>query len=102
MSWDYTIEPARRLGIVKASGVITADALRDGMQRAHADPLFHPDLNVLLDYSEVTGWQVPTDFMMRVAESRQLSAKSKTAIWTTDVLSYGMGRAYQAWAPWAR
>jgi hypothetical protein len=97
MPWDYSIDRAENLGFVKASGTLTADDLTNGMKRAHQDPQFDPDLNVLLDYSEVTEWHVSTEFLRRVAGMRQLSAKSRTAIWITEPLTYGMGRIYEAW-----
>ncbi len=97
MPWEYTIDTSRNLGFVKASGVMTAEVLADGLRRASQDPKFHPDLNVFADYTEVTDWQVSTDFLSHLSNSRRLSDKSKTAIWTTGPLSYGMGRAFASW-----
>ncbi len=52
---------------------------------------------MLLDYTEVIDWQVSCDFLRRVAGMRQLSDKSRTAIWITDPFAYGISRVYEAW-----
>lgn len=97
MPWAYNIDAIENLVVVKASGVITESEILLGAHELYQDPTFHPDLNCLLDYSEVTDWQISNEFLALMASKRRYTEKSRTAICATGPLGYGISRVYHGW-----
>jgi hypothetical protein len=72
MELSYSIDAQENLLRLQAWGELTVDGLIDVLNRAQADPAFHPGMNSLGDYREAHGqWdyseiQRLRDYIMRV------------------------------------
>jgi hypothetical protein len=89
----YTIDKSLDLVVITATGVITADDLRELQARGRADPEFDPHRPILIDLTgaELQGWTG--------VETRRIAGggvNTRRALLVASDLAYGIGRMLQA------
>lgn len=96
MAVTYTIDPARRLVISVASGLVSAEDFLEQGKRLAEDPLFEPSFDQILDLRAATQIELPTPALKGMASLRLFGAGSRRAVVAPRDLVYGLARMYES------
>jgi hypothetical protein len=95
MPASYEIDKERRLVISKGTGVITlADGLAHQKQLL-ADPDFDRSFSQLMDFTEVTKWELRTEDLRQLAAKNVFSSMSRRAFVVGSEEAFGLGRMFE-------
>ena len=90
----YKIDKERKLVMSTGSGVLTlADALAH-QEQLLKDPDFSPDFSQLLDFTHITGIELSTEDIQRLARTTIFSANSRRAFLVDSDLKFGLARMF--------
>lgn len=98
MAIEFEIDTARGMVFARASGQVGIREMFDFAARLRADPAFHPDLNGLLDLSELTGLQASFEELRLFAKDKNggpFSVNSCCVALAPQDFAYGVARMYQ-------
>lgn len=98
MSISYTIDPIRRLVLVRLWGVLTAAELEDHYARLAADPAFDPTFWRLTDGRETVRFDATPTEVQRAAEGHLFAAGTRRAIVVSTDYQFGMARMFSTFA----
>ena len=91
----YEIDKERRLVITTGTGAVhLADALAH-QESLRDNPDFDPTFSQLMDYTQLTEYNLGLDDMVKIAQRRVFAPGSRRAIVVRDDLSYGLGRMFE-------
>jgi hypothetical protein len=98
MPADYTIDTERQLVYSRAWGVVTDADLLEHQRRLALDPRFHRDLFQLWDLLGVTKYDAVTiNGLKQSAKLHLFGPRSRRAIISADLGSFGMARMFEAY-----
>jgi hypothetical protein len=95
---EFQIDRARGVVFAHASAKIEIGEMFDFAARLRADPAFHPNLNALLDMSELTGLEASFEGLRHFAQAKDgdpFSANSRCVAVAPQDFAYGVARMYQ-------
>jgi len=96
MPYTYAIDNERRLVLSTGSGVLTTADIVAHIDRLRSDPNFHPNFRQLMDFTQVTEAQLPSDEIRRLAQITLFSSRSQRAIVVpSSPFFYGLARMYE-------
>lgn len=98
MPATYTIDPTRRLVIVRAYGDLTGEELVAYYARLKRDPAFDPSFRQLSDFREVTHISAPAATVAVVAAGKTFAPGTRRAIVAPSNAAYGVARMFGIYA----
>jgi hypothetical protein len=96
MPASYVIDTARGLVISTFSGTLTDADLMGQLQAVHADALFRPEYDQLVDATAVSGATVSSATIRMLAQGGRFDCGSRRALVATLDVMYGLWRMYAA------
>lgn len=96
MPVSYSIDPRRRLVVNVASGVLTAEDMRNLQSRVAADPAFQPTFSQLFDMTAVTEVAITASQLQALAEATLFAPATRRATVLRKTVLVGMARMFQA------
>ena len=95
-----TIDPSKDLTVHIIVGKVTADEIVDYFQKFYSSE--KPTKNMIWDFTNAQGEDIPSDGIMKIANSRKifndLRKGGKTSLVFSRNVDYGLGRMYEAYA----
>ena len=95
MAAFYKIDKERRLVLSSAAGVFTKEDVLGHMERLSKDPDFDPDFSQLIDFRQVTAFEIGPEDVRQLAERNLFSAHSRRALLVKDDLQFGLARMFE-------
>jgi len=96
MPFTYAIDSERRLVVSTGSGVLSTADILAHIDRLRTDPNFDPNFRQLMDFTEVTEAQLPSDEIRHLAQMTLFSSQSQRAIVVGgNPLFFGLARMYE-------
>lgn len=96
MPITYDIDTSCGVVIATSTGTLTEAEIAEVAAKGFQDPRYEPSFRAFFDHSAVAEWKVSTAFMTRLASARKRSDSSRTAILVTQLIGFGLVRAYQS------
>ena len=94
--YTYAIDHERQLVVSTGSGVLTTADIVAHIDRLRSDPNFDPGFRQLMDFTQVTEAQLPSDEIRRLAQITLFSSRSQRAIVVgSSPFFYGLARMYE-------
>jgi hypothetical protein len=98
----YSVDRARRLVTLTASGVLTTEEVLASQRQVRADPHFDPSFSLLADYRSATISDIDAVQMQEIAANVPLGSRSRRAYVVSGDLNFGMLRMFEAFAEMAQ
>jgi hypothetical protein len=95
MPASYTIDPGRRLVVLRLWGVCNANDVQWFRETILADPDFCPDFAELVDLTAVIKVNIAPGEVRVLAGSVPFSGTARRALLTEDPLVFGLSRIYE-------
>jgi hypothetical protein len=95
MPWNYTYESRLGVGVVVASGILSADEVVTGFLAALRDPRFLPDHHILYEFSRVVGCEHSMDELLTFRYGGYHSPRARRAFVVDDYFSGRLRRHLQ-------
>jgi len=100
MPFTYAIDSERRLVVSTGSGVLSTADILAHIDRLRNDPNFDPNFRQLMDFTEVTEAQLPSDEIRHLAQMTLFSSQSQRAIVVGgSTFFFGLARMYEMSLP---
>lgn len=96
MAIQYSIDRARRMVFTTWSGQVTYEELSAYLEQLRNDPNFDPNLDQLVDLSNVSVIKLTFDTLNSIRQVDPFSAESKRAVVAPKDVAYGLSRMYEA------
>ncbi len=96
MPVTYRIDKARRLLLLTATGVVTADEVRAWREAVHNDPDFSPDFRALFDGTAVTKFDLSTDDIHAMVAAAFFAPNARRAFVAKNRLGFGLARMFES------
>jgi hypothetical protein len=98
--FTYAIDNERRLVVSTGSGVLTTADILAHIEGLKRDPNFDPSFRQLMDFTEVTEAQLPSDQIRHLAQMTVFSCRSQRAIVVGgSPFFFGLARMYEMSLP---
>ncbi len=94
---EYDIDKGLKTVFTKAFDTLTEEELSSHRKRVMRDTAFDPSFNQFSDFSEVTKFDVTSNFVVQFAQLKYFSKGSRRAFVAPSDIVFGSARAYQAW-----
>lgn len=91
----YVIDKDRKAVFSSGKGMLTAADLMGHQERILKDPEFDPTYSQLLDFSGITGIEITSEDVRRLAQKNVFSSDSRRAFVVQDDLQYGLARMFE-------
>ena len=91
----YKIDTVHRIVFTRGFGVVADEELLLHNIDLMADPAFDPTFDQLLDFTEVTGADIQSETIRRIARKRIFDLSSRRAIVVNTNLKFGFARMFQ-------
>ncbi|MBZ5661598.1 MAG: hypothetical protein LAO08_14425 [Acidobacteriia bacterium] len=91
----YIIDKERKAVLSSGTGILTAEDLMGHQDRLLKDPDFDPTFSQLLDFTRITGLEVSSEDVRRLAQRNVFSPASRRAFVVQDDLQYGLARMFE-------
>lgn len=99
MPWHYTVDTARGVTLIVATGTASGEELIALQQQLHADPLFDPLMRQICDLRDAELAGVSSDVIKLVADrARNGMVRGRRAIVAQPGLAFGLSRMFSAYA----
>lgn len=95
MAYTYSVDPARRLVVSRASGVFTPDDVIGVRQQVVRDPAFDPSFDQIIDLTDATELRFDYDAMLAVAASSISQTVVRRAIVARTTEQHGLACVFQ-------
>lgn len=96
MPYTYAIDSKRRLVVSMGSGVLTSADIVAHIEGLKNDPNFDPSFRQLMDFTQVTEAQFPSDEIRRLAQMTLFSCRAQRAIVVRgNPFFFGLARMYE-------
>ena len=99
MPWSYRIDKELKIVFSKGIGIATDDDIRGHREALLNDPDFDSTYNQLVDFSEVTKFELSLATMEAIAKSKFFSETSMRAIVAPQDLAFASARVFEAYYP---
>jgi hypothetical protein len=94
---SYSIDPAQRLVVSTATGILRFEEVIAHQQQLAADKNFDPQFDQLIDTTALTVFDVSADQARSIAGRRLFSHSSRRAFVASTLAMYGIGRMMEAY-----
>ena len=99
MPWSYRIDKELKTVFSKVTGAATYDDVRDHREALLNDSEFDHTYNQLVDFSEITKFELSLSTMEAIAKSKLFSETSMRAIVAPQDLAFASARVFEAYYP---